>query len=81
MDESIRVRLEQAEVDLISASTAFREMKNLVKRGERTDEDLWPLMEVRKTAYAHWRSIADPLVADGIPLSPEVLKVLHEHRG
>ncbi|GGP25058.1 hypothetical protein GCM10010971_08770 [Silvimonas amylolytica] len=80
MDEMTRVKLEQAEKTLIAISTAFREAKHRAQRGEGSDEDVWPLFDARKVAYAQWREIADPLVAQGIPLSARVLEVLQEHR-
>ncbi|GGP18825.1 hypothetical protein GCM10010970_07570 [Silvimonas iriomotensis] len=81
MDDFTREQLEQAEKDLIVASNVFREAKDRVKRGEESEEEIWPLIEARKKAYEHWRSIAEPLVAKGVPYSAEVMRVLREHRG
>jgi hypothetical protein len=80
MDNTTRDKLAQAERTLIAASVAFREAKDRVQRGQASDDDVWPLFDARKAAYAQWRAIADPLVAEGIPLSPEVMKILNEHR-
>ncbi|MBB5189413.1 hypothetical protein HNQ50_000123 [Silvimonas terrae] len=80
MDEITRINLEHAEKALIATSIAFREAKDRVQLGEATDDEVWPLFDARKLAYAKWRAIADPLVAQGVPLSAEVLKILQEHR-
>jgi hypothetical protein len=81
MDDFTREQLEQAEKDLIVASNVFREAKDRVKRGEEAEEEIWPLIEARKKAYERWRSLAEPLVAQGVPYSAEVMRVLREHRG
>ncbi len=80
MDETTRIKLAHAEKTLIATSIAFREAKDRVQLGQAMDDDVWPLFDARKLAYAQWRAIADPLVAQGVPLSAEVLKILQEHR-
>ena len=80
MDEAQGQALREAETALIAASEAFRLTKDQVQQGVGTDEDVWPLLDARKRAYEHWRAVADPLVAQGVPLSPAVLKVLNDHR-
>ena len=65
-----------AEKNLIDLSAQLRALKDLVKSGARSDEDAWPLIAARKEAYEQWRALADPLVAQGLPLSEAVLKAL-----